>query len=413
VQSKGNTDQWNKAIAENLPFLNYNHDPQQPGAPQRTGGAEVPVALIQEATIRDQELKDVFGVYDSSLGDKSNETSGRAISRRNEQGQIVNFNFPDNMAKAKQRTLEIINDLIPFHYDTERTVRVLGVDGSEEYVKINTAGIDPKTGEPVLINDLTKGKYDITVTVGPSFATQRQEAADAYSALAPQDPLLMQTSADLVYKSMDLPYSDEIAERRRAMLPPQIQALIKQGKDLPPEVKQAQALLDAGKQQLDEQGKLLAAAGEEVKTEKAAADQAKSAAEVARANLKVEQANLAVDVANFKTLKADAACEIMQKQGAVDSQGAKQDAVADRGSLETALQNAIAQIQQSTVELFQRHAEQLSKMVTTALQSAQPPQVVVANPLKKKLAISRRMPDGNIHTEISEVPAMQAPAEVH
>lgn len=321
-EAKGNTEQWNKAIAENLPFLQFNPDPKVSGQrPQRTGGAEVPVALIQEAQIRDQELKDVTGVYDSSLGDKSNETSGRAISRRNEQGQIVNFNFPDNMAKGKQRTVEIINDLIPFYIDTARTVRVLGVDGAEEYVAVNTAGIDPKTGEKVLLNDLTKGKFDITVTVGPSYATQRQEAVEAYTALAPQDPLLMQTAADVVYDSMDLPGAQTIAERRRAMLPPQIQAMLKQGKELPPEVKQAQAMLDQGKQQLDEQAKLLEAANVELETKKAEADKQESQAKVARANFDT-------DMANKNALLAARECDLVLREAKLERKEGAQVAAA-------------------------------------------------------------------------------------
>lgn len=410
TQAQGNTGQWNRAVAENLPFLHYNHDPKEPGAPKRAGGAEVPVALVQEAQIRDQELKDVWGVYDASLGDRGNESSGRAIARRTEQGQIVNFNFPDNMAKGKQRTVEIINDLIPFYYDTARTVRVLGIDGSEEYIKINAAGFDPKTGEPVLLNDLTKGKYDVTVTVGPSYATQRQEAAEAYAALAPQDPLLMQTAGDLVYKSMDLLYSDEISERRAAMLPPQIQALKKQGKELPPEVRQAQALLEQGKQQLDEHGKLVAAAGEEAKAEQVAADKAKAANQMSAADLKVAQAdlevakaNLAVAQANFKTLVAETNNKVAAERSGIEQQGLDQSKAADEQSMEARLQTALATMQQILTDQLTQHAAQLTTLHASALQSAQP-QVVVANQPKVKKAITRRVGD-DLHTEIIEMPA--------
>jgi hypothetical protein len=289
-QAAGNTGQWNKAIAENLPFLVYNADAKTPGPPTRSGGADVPVALLQEAQIRDQELKDVTGVYDASLGERSNEKSGVAIARRSEQTQIVNFNFPDNMAKAKQLTVTIINDLIPHYYDAERTVRVIGQDGAEEYVKINTVGLDPVTGEPVLLNDLTRGKYDVTVTVGPSFATQRQQAAETYTQMAAQDPALMPTAADLVYQAMDLPYADQIAERRKAMLPPQIQAIVSQGKELTPEVKQAMAQVQQMKQQVDQQGQLVQKAAQE-------AEQVKLEAEKSVSDLNVKRAQFDADVA--------------------------------------------------------------------------------------------------------------------
>lgn len=408
-EAKGNTDQWNKAIAENMPFLVFNPDTKLGNArPQKTGGAEVPIALIQEAQIRDQELKDVWGVYDASLGDKGNESSGRAISRRNEQGQIVNFNFPDNMAKAKQLTVTVINDLIPFYYDSARTVRVLGHDGAEEYVQINTAGIDPKTGERKLLNDLTKGKYDVTVTVGPSFATQRQEAAEAYAAMAPQDPLLMPTAADLVYQSLDLPYADQIAERRRAMLPPQIQALLKQGKDVPPEVKRAQTLIESAKVELAEQGKLVQAASEEAKTEKAEADKAKAAAEVAKANLEAARAALATDVANFKALVANDKAAIAAGQASNEQSAAANGEATDKEQLAARMETGLALIERALAAQVDKHAANLSELHRSAVESAQP-QVIVANaPKGRRVAISKRQPNGEIHTEITDAPAEPA-----
>lgn len=297
TEAAGNTDQWNTAISQNKPFLIYTPDPKRGGAPPaRTGGAELPIAAVQEAQVRDQELKDVMGVYDSSIGDKSNEHSGRAIMRRTEQGQIVNFDFPDNMGKAKQRTVEIINDLIPYYYDTARTIRVLGVDGSEEYIDINKAGIGAD-GLPTLLNDLTRGKYDVTVTIGPSYATQRQEAAEFYTQMAAQDPMLMQTAPDIVYRSVDLPYSDEVAERRAAMLPPEIQALAKAGKDVPPEVRKAQMILDAGKKQLDAQGQLLQKASGELAEREAKAKDAEGQFKVAKANFDADVATKSGDLA--------------------------------------------------------------------------------------------------------------------
>jgi len=283
AQSKGHVDNWKKAITENLPIMLYNGDPQAPGPPQRVGGADVPMALIQEAQIRDQELKDVMGVYDASLGDRSQEHSGVAISRRAEQGQIVNFNFPDNMAKAKQLTLKIINDIIPFYFDTERVVRTIGKDGSEDFIKVNTVGVDPNTGQPVLMNDLTRGRYDVVVSVGPSYSTQRQQAAETYTQMAAQDPMLMQTAGDIVYKSMDLPHADEIAERRQAMLPPQIQAILSKDKEMPPEVKQGMAQVDAMKQQVEQHGQLIQQAAQEAGQAKAEADKAISDLKVQRA----------------------------------------------------------------------------------------------------------------------------------
>lgn len=340
AQAKGNTAQWKRAIAQNLPFLQYTFDGKAPGPPARVGGVEVPVALVQEQQIRDQELKDVMGVYDASLGDRSNETSGRAISRRNEQGQIVNFNFPDNMAKAKQWTVTIINDMIPFYYDTERTVRVLGIDGAEDYVRINTAGTDPRSGEPILANDLTRGKYDVTVTVGPSYATQRQEASEFFQAMAPQDPALMQTAADLVYKAADVPYAEEIAERRRLMLPPPIQAFLNQKKQQPPEVVQAFAQIQSLKAELDQQGQLVQAAAAEAQKAKAAADKAVS-------DLNVKRAQFDTDIAKSLAQLAQKEAELTLMEAQLTSK------VADT-EIKAQIDGAVSDVQRIAAEALQK-----------------------------------------------------------
>ena len=48
------------------------------------------------------------------------------------------------MSKGVQRTYEIILDLIPEIYDTERELRVLGNDGAEDYKKVNQVVYEDK-----------------------------------------------------------------------------------------------------------------------------------------------------------------------------------------------------------------------------------------------------------------------------
>lgn len=364
-QAKGNTSLWARAHKEALPYLLYNSDAKAPGPPQRMGGPDVPVALIQEMQMADQELKDVTGVYDASLGERSNEKSGIAISRREQQTQIVNFNYPDNMSKGIKRTWEIVIDLIPEIYDTERVVRVIGIDGAEDYVKINTAGIG-KNGEPVLMNDLTRGKYDVTVTVGPSYATQRQEAAESYGQLAQSDPTLMAVAGDLVYKSLDLPYADQIAERRRAMLPPPIQQMLGQGKNVPPEVAQAMAQVNQLSQQIQQQGQLVQQAASEAEKLKAAAESAVSDLNVKRAQF---EADVEKSLANIAT--QEAALVLQQAKLTASSTNEQTGQLGE--SLKLDVQNAINGIQQLAAEYLQQATQQLVQIHSSAQ-----PQVIVA-----------------------------------
>jgi hypothetical protein len=213
----------------------------------------VPPAIINEIGISSEDIKGVTGIYDASLGAKSNETSGIAIQSRQRQGEIAVYNYGDNLAKAIRRTWEILVDLIPRVYDTPRSLRILGTDGAEDFVQINSP--DPVTGQ--VLNDLSVGKYDVNVTIGPSFTSQRQEAAEVYMGLSQGNPQIMGVAGDLIFKSLDLPFADDIASRLQLMLPPPIQQAIAQGKSVPPEARAAMAQADMAMQQVQMMGQQL------------------------------------------------------------------------------------------------------------------------------------------------------------
>jgi hypothetical protein len=261
-----------------------------------------------------------------------------------------------------RRTYEILNGLIPKIYDTRRSIRILGEDGTERFIQINDG-----------VHDLNRGKYDLVITAGPSFATQRMEAADAYIGLAQGNPQVMAGAADLIFKSMDLPFSDQIAERMRLLLPPPIQQAINKDKPIPPEAQAALMQAEQMMQAVQEQGAMVQQAAQEAQGEKAAADKAKSDVQIAIANLKVQEAQLATDVANFRTLVAQEEAKAAQVQA---TQGGENEKVQLSAQLETAL----AQIQQDSANLFQQYATQLAQMHGQALATAQPQVVIPPRP---------------------------------
>lgn len=391
AQAIGNTDQWAEAQAKNLPAMVYNPDPATGGRPpERMGGADVPVALIQAAGMARDALKSSVGIFGASIGQTTNETSGKAIRARQDEGMVATFNFGDNMAKSEKRTCEIVNDLIGKIYDTERSIRILGQDGAEKYLKINSR--DPVTGEA--INDMSLGKFDFTITTGPSFATQRQEAADFYTSLAQSDPTLMQVAGDLIIKSHDYPMADAIAERKKLMLPPQIQQAISKDKPMPPEVQAAMMQVDQMQQQVQQQAQELQQAQTEVQGQQADAVKAKSAVDVQIANLKIQQANFAVDVANFKTLVAETA----QKQ----AEGQQTQSVSnDREQLSAQLQQGLANIQTEAGGMLNQFAQVMAQITQN-----QQPQVVVHSPPKQKIARIKRV-NGELIGTVDEVPVVQ------
>lgn len=230
-QIKGYEAMWNRANADDTPYLLYNKDKNEQGPPQRTSQAEVPAALIQLAGMDNDDMKAATGQYDASLGARSNETSGIAINSRKQQGATATYNYIDNFAAAKRYTYEILVDMIPKVYDTQRVVRILGEDGGEKWKTLYMEVEDPdRPGEKIVLNDISKGKYDVTVTVGQSYATQRMEAVDAFTELAGRlgasYPAIAPLVAYQVIKNLDLPGSEEVEQAFRrglvaeGLLPP-------------------------------------------------------------------------------------------------------------------------------------------------------------------------------------------------
>lgn len=217
---EGLEDTWARANDENYAYLPYNADPEAPGgAPQRNSPAPINQAELAQSAQAIDDLKATTGIYDASLGAQGNETSGRAIMARQQEGDTATFAWIDNLSRSIEHTGRILIDLIPRIYDTERMVRILGEDGSSEFVPINAYARD-EDGNPVLVHDLAVGKYDVEVSVGPSFTTRRQEAAASITEFVRAYPASAPVLIPMIAKHMDWPESDKVAELMKKLAPP-------------------------------------------------------------------------------------------------------------------------------------------------------------------------------------------------
>lgn len=212
--------QWDNHNTTQRPYLLYEPDERVPGGkPVRENPPDIPAAFVQEAQIAVEDMKATTGIYDASLGARSNETSGRAIIARERQGDTSTAHFSANLNASIRHCGRILLDLIPKIYDTPRVVRILGDDGeSENFVPINRP-IYSNDGVPVLLNDLNQGRYDVRLRTGPNYATKRLEAADSMLQFVQAVPAAAQIIGDLIAKNMDWPGADEIAARLKRAIP--------------------------------------------------------------------------------------------------------------------------------------------------------------------------------------------------
>lgn len=253
-QIDGYEDDWAEANTRNLPYLMYkNTGAPMPQRQMFSGNAQ---PLIEQSMMAAEDLKAVTGIYDASLGIRSNETSGRAILARQRQGDTATFHFIDNLSRAIRQVGRILVDLIPKIYDNERVVRILNPDGSNEIKAIN--GLFPLPGQQDR-PDVRVGKYDVVVEVGPSFNTQREESQTIMMELARANPKLIEIAGDLLMKTFDFAYADEIAERLKRTIPQNLlqeEGEISQQPQMPPELLEKQAEMELKKAELEQEAQL-------------------------------------------------------------------------------------------------------------------------------------------------------------
>lgn len=181
---------------------------------QRLDPPKWQAALHQEAEANVQDMKDVTGIHDASLGIKSNETSGRAINARQREGDIAAITYYDNGNAAVLEAGDVMNQLISQIYDGTRIIRIIGEDEKLKFLKINDPN-DPRSP------DLSVGKYDVTLSTGASYSTRRVEAAQAMMDAVQVWPQLLQVAGDIVAKAQDWPGADDLAERLKKTIPQQ------------------------------------------------------------------------------------------------------------------------------------------------------------------------------------------------
>lgn len=230
---KGFETQWNQANTASRPYLPYNIDKaaiDAGGMPMRTPPIDVPTAALALSQQALSDIQATTGYFDPALGDAEdmNRVSGKALIQHTRRSDLGSFEFIDGFGAALQLTAEMFANMVPTVMDSERIERIVGLDGVEQMVTVN--GQDP-SDENAILNDLSAGEYDCTVTIGPSYQTARQENLATLIEAAETLPVVNALMPDLILKNLDSKDTDEMV--RRARIP-----LIQQGIVKPTEQEQ-------------------------------------------------------------------------------------------------------------------------------------------------------------------------------
>ena len=221
---------WSTANKVNHAYLPYNpidDDGNPLPKPERMKPPEFSDAYMKGMEVAGNELMYASGQFQAQMGQNENAKSGVAIGERQRQGDNATYHFVDNQGVAIRYLGEIIVDLIPKVYDTKRVKMIMARDGKQHQVTI-----DPQASAAHELEDNTRteeaiksifnpnvGRYSVEADMGPSYATQRQEAFQAFTEILKSWPEGIQVVGDLYFKSADFHLADEAAERIKRTIP--------------------------------------------------------------------------------------------------------------------------------------------------------------------------------------------------
>lgn len=249
-QFKGFETEWDTAHLKSYSRLNYNPQDimgQPVPPPQRQPFSPNIEAFVQAAAQADNDIKATTGLYDASLGQKGPEQSGKAILERKQQGDLGTSDYLDNQSRAVRYGGRIMLDMIPRVYTPYRVLRVLGLDDQPKSIMVHTGQTPKQDLEAIAaaqgiteIYDLSVGRYDVSVSAAPSYASRRQEGTDAMLNLVQSYPAILPLVGDLMVTNMDWPGAQQIGARMKAAynppdpdgpnqaIPPQVAGQMKQ-----------------------------------------------------------------------------------------------------------------------------------------------------------------------------------------
>lgn len=200
------------------PVQLFNVDQENPGPPQQNGGAQVSPGLATLSLDMRTVFQQSASLFAASMGDNPGLQSGVAIKQLQDKGDTGTIKYFKARERGIARTTRILVSTIPRVYNKERQMRILGEDGSVDVKTINQPVFDQQSQKMVIVNDLSKGKFSVSCSAGPSFKNRQQETVAAITEISQVDPSVIQMGSDILFNNLSSPGMDLIAQRKRQQL---------------------------------------------------------------------------------------------------------------------------------------------------------------------------------------------------
>ena len=211
-------------------------------------------------------------------------SSGKAINalraRENLNTQVVTDNILQSIKHSGKVYRSIAGDI----YTRAQMKKTIGMDGQSKMVQLNQTSLDPQTGNPIDINDLSRGRFSVDVEVGPQYESQKEATVDSI------ERILGQLTPDSPY------YGPILAMWMNNITGTGLEPLKKFNRNImltqglvEPDTPEETQMLQNAQQQTDPQEELVKAAAKQQEAE-AVNLQASAVQKIADSNLKKAQA---------------------------------------------------------------------------------------------------------------------------
>jgi len=218
-QMRGFEDDWKKPEKAMVLYYHQTDVNGNPApAPQRLNPPVVSSGFAAASIDAENNIRKTLGMYNAGVGKREGQSSGVALKQLEMSGDVASFHFGDNLVKSITHVGKILVCALPEIEDTPRVVNIIGEEDEHKLVGINGAMAEGQERG----YDITKGAWDVRVTTGPSFTTQRQEAAAYYAEVIKSIPDLMPVIGDLVFKYQDAPGAQAISARLKKVVDPKL-----------------------------------------------------------------------------------------------------------------------------------------------------------------------------------------------
>lgn len=215
---------------------------------------QVPTGLDRVSFKADEFLKEVSMVSDSMRGFDRADVAAKAIQAKQARGSVSLAMPFDNLAYTRKLLAKRVLDVVQAFYTEERLFNITGNNLTDEPEQLTVNQVTP---EGQIVNDLTVGEYDVTLTLVPARdnmeQTQFQEAMEMRQAgvMIPDDVLVehshMLRKAEIAKRIKEMNGGGEMTEAQM-----QMQELEMQKMQLDLQLAQADVMLKQANAQLQQ-----------------------------------------------------------------------------------------------------------------------------------------------------------------